>query len=306
MDTRQTLKPLHYRGRFAPSPTGPLHLGSLYTALASFLAAKAQGGDWLLRIDDVDAPRTVKGAADAIQRTLEHFGLHWDGPVTYQSHGLEHYQAGLHQLQQQGQLYRCTCSRKTLAALPAHASGHTPYPGTCRSRHHDPQQTGAWRVISTGAMLGITDRLQGQQHWDLQREFGDFIVFRRDGVFAYHLATVLDDSRAGVTEVLRGFDLLESTPPQLHLQQLLGLPTPAYCHIPIIVDRHGVKLSKQNLAAPVDGRDAAGVLLTLLGLLRQSPPPELTGTRPAEILAWAVSAWDISRLVGSTAVLAPP
>ncbi|MFM8330761.1 MAG: tRNA glutamyl-Q(34) synthetase GluQRS [Candidatus Methylumidiphilus sp.] len=294
-----------YRGRFAPSPTGPLHLGSLYTALAGFLEARSRRGEWLLRIDDADTPRVAPGAGDSIRRTLERLGLFWDGPLVFQSRCFDAYHDALQALQRQGLLYRCTCSRKTLSALPRAATGHAPYPGTCRLNGCDPSQPYALRVMAAGATISITDRLQGPQRWNLAEEQGDFIVFRRDGIYAYHLATVVDDARAGVTEVLRGFDLLDSTPPQIHLQRLLGLPTPAYCHVPVIVDRHGVKLSKQNLAAPVDGRDPAAVLLSLLSLLRQAPPAELVDAPVAEILAWAIASWDIAKLSGAAAVAEP-
>ena len=288
-----------YRSRFAPSPTGPLHLGSLFTALAGFLQAKSSRGEWLLRIDDADGPRVALGAVDSIPRTLEQFGLAWDGPVVFQSRCLEAYQAALKQLDEAGWLYPCTCSRKTLSALPRSSFGHTPYPGTCRHANHDRRQAHALRVVTDGAQIAFTDKLQGPQNWDLTEECGDFIVFRRDGIVAYHLATVIDDWQAGITEVLRGFDLLDSTPQQIHLQQLLGLPTPDYRHIPVIVDRHGIKLSKQNLAKPVEASNPSTILFTLLGLLGQSPPRELEDAPPAEILDWAIKAWDISRLSGN-------
>lgn len=288
-----------YRGRFAPSPTGPLHLGSLYTALAGFLQAKSNQGEWLLRVDDADLPRVTPGATDCILRALERFGLTWDGSVVLQSHKLEAYQAALRQLDDAGWLYACTCSRKTLSALPRRSlTGNAPYPGTCRFASHEPNQAHALRVVTEGSLVSFEDKLQGPQQWDIAEEFGDFIVFRRDGIVAYHLATVIDDWQAGVTEVLRGCDLLESTPLQIHLQQLLGLPTPVYRHIPIIVDCHGIKLSKQNLAMPVTEGNPSRILSLLLGMLGLSPPEELRNAPPAEIIAWAVTAWDISRLSG--------
>lgn len=292
-----------YRGRFAPTPSGPLHLGSLYTALAGFLQAKAHGGEWLLRIDDADTPRVAPGAADAIVRALERFGLGWDGPVVFQSQEFGAYQAALGQLDAAGLLYPCTCSRKTLAALPR-VGGHSRYPGNCRHANRDRREPHALRVIAHDADILLEDKLQGPQSWNPARDFGDFIVFRRDGIFAYHLATVMDDAQAGITEVLRGHDLLESTPLQVHLQGLLGLPTPVYLHIPIIIDRHGAKLSKQNLAAPVDGLEVSATLHGLLRLLGHPPPSELRQAPKEEILAWAVAAWDPARLSG-TAVAEP-
>lgn len=293
-----------YRGRFAPSPTGPLHLGSLYTALAGFLQAKSHGGEWLLRIDDADTPRVAAGAADSIKHTLERFALHWDGPVVYQSQEADAYPAALEQLDQAGLLYPCACSRKTLAALPRAALSPAAYPGTCRHARHPRSQPHALRVLVGDAVIQFADRLQGPQRWALARDFGDFIVFRRDHIVAYHLATVVDDARAGVTEVLRGCDLLDSTPLQIHLQNLLGLPTPAYLHIPVIVDNLGVKLSKQNLAEAVDGRNPSATLRLLLPLLGLSPPATLDHAPPAEILAWAVAHWDPARLSG-TAIAEP-
>lgn len=277
-----------------------MHLGSLYTALASFLDAKSNRGEWLLRIDDADGPRQAAGAADSILRTLERFGLAWDGPVAFQNHALEAYHAALSQLEAAGQLYPCVCSRKKLSDLPRSHGGHAVYPGTCRLAGRDRRQAHALRVVTEGARITFNDRLQGPQSWNLAEEFGDFIVFRRDGIVAYHLATVVDDFAAGITDIVRGFDLLDSTPPQIHLQQLLGLPTPGYGHIPVVVDRHGVKLSKQNLAKPVNPDHPSPVLIGLLELLGQPAPKELAHAPPAEILEWAVSAWDISRLSGSS------
>ncbi len=298
MSARQSQGKEKYRGRFAPSPTGPLHLGSLYTALAGFLQAKSHQGEWLLRLDDADAPRVAKGASDRIMRTLERFALYWDGPVVYQSRHTEAYQAALDRLDAAGWLYPCTCSRKDLAALCHNPTDRAAYPGICRNARRNRRQPHALRVITDHALIGVEDKLQGPHRWNLAVEIGDFIVYRRDRIVAYHLATVIDDWRAGVTEVLRGFDLLESTPPQIHLQTLLGLPTPDYLHIPVIVDRQGAKLSKQNLAEAVDGRHPSPTLFALLGLLKQDPPLELYNAPPEEILAWAVEHWDASRLSG--------
>jgi glutamyl-Q tRNA(Asp) synthetase len=221
-----------------------------------------------------------------------------------QSQRGEAYQAALERLDAAGLLYPCTCSRKTLAALPRAASESAPYPGICRAAKRGRREPHSLRVLATDAEVLLEDRLQGTRHWNLAREFGDFIVFRRDRVVAYHLATVVDDAEAGVTEVLRGCDLLASTPLQIHLQRLLGLPTPDYCHVPVVVDRYGVKLSKQNLAEAVDGKDPSATLCALLRLLRHPPPPELCQAPPTEILAWAAAAWDLSRLP-KTALPAP-
>jgi glutamyl-Q tRNA(Asp) synthetase len=285
-----------YRGRFAPSPTGPLHLGSLYTALAGFLQAKAAGGEWLLRIDDVDPYRTAPGAADRIRHSLEALGLHWDGPTLYQSSRSERYRAALAELQSRELVYPCTCSRKDLAgsgpAIPV-------YPGFCRNKKLSThRQSHALRILTEGAGIAFQDRIQGRIGQDLERDVGDFILFRRDQVYAYHLATVLDDAEQGITEVLRGFDLLDSTPRQIFLQRCLDLPEPTYAHIPILVDRSGQKLSKQSFAPEAETRDPGGLLFHLLGLLRQDPPAELASAPAPEILEWAIAHWDLSRLIG--------
>ncbi|CAI8965447.1 tRNA glutamyl-Q(34) synthetase GluQRS [Methylocaldum szegediense] len=286
-----------YRGRFAPSPTGPLHLGSLYTALASFLQAKSQQGEWLLRIDDVDPFRTATDSSDRILRTLEAFGLHWDGPILYQSEQFEVYRAALERLDAQGLLYACTCSRKDLAAL-SDANAHTSiYPGFCRSKKNQPRPDHhALRILVKDTPITFEDALQGVQTQNLAKDVGDFVVFRRDRVYAYHLATVLDDSAQGITEVVRGVDLLDSTPRQVYLQQLLDLPTPAYAHVPILVNRSGLKLSKQTYADPVDVKNASSTLVDLLTLMNQDPPADLRSAHTSEILDWAIHNWDLSRL----------
>jgi glutamyl-Q tRNA(Asp) synthetase len=291
-----------YRGRFAPSPTGALHLGSMYTALASFLQAKSRQGQWLLRLDDVDTPRVAAGAADAIRRTLERHALHWDEAVVVQSRRTEAYQAALGQLEADGWLYPCSCSRKELATLPRLTTDRVVYPGTCRNARISRRRPHALRVRAGNAIISAEDKLQGPQSWDIEYEVGDFVVLRRDGIVSYHLATVIDDWGSGVTEVLRGCDLLESTPQQMYLQSLLGLPRPDYLHIPIIVDRQGIKLSKQNLAKAVDARNPSTTLFKLLLSLNQSPMVDLCGAPPEEILAWAAKTWDISKLSGLTVV----
>jgi glutamyl-Q tRNA(Asp) synthetase len=291
----------NYRGRFAPSPTGPLHLGSLYTALASFLQAKSHRGEWRLRIDDVDPFRTVADSADRILRTLEAFRLYWDGPILYQSERLEAYHAALERLDNQKRLYVCTCSRKDLAAL---SGGNTEiYPGFCRNENKK-RLAGphALRVITEDAPVTFEDMLQGLVTQNLAKDVGDFIAFRRDEVYAYHLATVLDDCDQGITEVVRGVDLLDSTPRQIYLLRLLGLPTPAYAHVPILLDQMGLKLSKQTYADPVDGQNPSSTLVSLLSLLNQNPPQDLQSAKTEEVLDWAIRNWDISRLLAQRAI----
>jgi glutamyl-Q tRNA(Asp) synthetase len=280
-----------YRGRFAPSPTGPLHLGSLYTALAGFCEARRRGGVWLVRIDDADRLRCRQAHADSILRTLEAHGLWWDEAVLFQSRRDEIYRAALERLAAGRRVFPCTCPRRELAA-----SGQV-YSGRCRTRYpRPPAGEHALRLRVDGAVVGFDDRLQGRIEQDLGSEVGDFIVCRRDGIPAYHLATVVDDAEQGVTEVLRGVDLLDSTPRQILLQDCLGLPRPEYCHIPVLTDRGGIKLSKQAGARPVDPDSPSENLWTLLGLLGFTPDPDLCGAKPAGILDWAVARWDIRRL----------
>jgi glutamyl-Q tRNA(Asp) synthetase len=291
-----------YRGRFAPSPTGPLHLGSLYTALAGFLQAKVHRGQWLLRIDDVDPYRIARGSADRIKASLEILGLHWDGPIVHQSGRAEAYDAALTALQSGGLVYSCTCSRKELADSDAGGV----YPGFCRSGQAAPDKPASLRILTQGARIAFNDRVQGRTEQNLETEVGDFILFRRDLVFAYHLATVLDDAEQGITEVLRGIDLLDSTPRQIYLQRCLGLPEPGYAHIPVLVDANGQKLSKQSHAPEAEIRNAGGLLYYLLTLLNQDPPAELASAPPAEILPWAIAHWELGRLSGLRQVIVDP
>lgn len=278
-----------YVGRFAPSPTGALHLGSLYTALASYLDARARRGLWRLRIDDVDTPRNEAGASDRILATLDAYGLHWDGPVYYQSQHLSDYEQALARLQRQDLLYPCICSRKRLAELPGR---HDVYPGLCRNLTTPPSDRPyALRVKSRDLDIVFDDRAQGVIQQNLAAEHGDFILKRKEGIVSYQLACVIDDDLQGVNAVVRGFDLVDSTPKQIFLQQLLGLPTPSYLHVPIIVDSQGYKLSKQTLAEAVSPQHAPAVTFKLLQLLGQQPPLELQGASCAELLAWGAQNW---------------
>lgn len=279
-----------YRGRFAPTPSGPLHLGSLLTALASFLEARSRRGAWLVRIDDLDPYRTRPGAADRILASLEALGLTWDESVYFQGRRREAYQASLDGLRQQGLVYACGCSRRELA-------GAGVYPGHCRGRNR-PFVSGrhALRVSTAGCAIAFQDRVQGRMEQQLDHDVGDFILYRRDGVFAYHLATVLDDAAQGVTEVLRGSDLLDSTPRQIYLQDLLGLPRPSYAHTPVLIDADDRKLSKRTLAPEAETRHPGHILDYLLSLLRHPLPAELRHAPAGEMLAWAIDHWRLSRL----------
>lgn len=246
-----------YRGRFAPSPTGPLHLGSLVTALASWLDARAHGGDWLVRIEDIDYPRCVKGADFDILQTLERLGLRPDEAPEWQSRRESLYADALRRLDTSGQLYPCGCSRKEIADSLVHVRERHQtlgYPGTCRNGLHG-KLPRAWRVrVPDGlaATICFDDRWQGRQCQDLETELGDFVLRRADGLWAYQLAVVVDDAAQGITHIVRGSDLLDSTPRQIHLQHLLGLPTPSYLHVPVVVNAEGEKLSKQSGAQAID------------------------------------------------------
>lgn len=293
-----------YIGRFAPSPTGPLHFGSLYTALASFLQARSHQGLWRLRIDDLDQPRNVPGAADAILKTLENFHLHWDGEVIYQSRQTDSYHAALQQLLADGLVYRCVCTRKTLTRYRhEHPDKAHLYPGICRATTNSRQTPYALRIKTGPHAIRFHDALQGVIEHSLAGQHGDFIVLRRDNIIAYQLAAAVDDRQEKITEVVRGYDLLDSTPKQLYLQQLLGYPSPRYMHVPVIVDAQGQKLSKQSYAEAVDRREAKTVLFEALVLLRQQPPAELRGAPIADLLNWAITHWRPAPLLNKRAIM---
>ena len=278
-----------YIGRFAPSPTGPLHFGSLLSALASYLDARAHHGRWLLRIEDIDPPREQPGATAAIVAALRAHGLQWDGEILYQSQRGAAYREALDRLHAAGLLFYCTCSRAELA-------GHTVYPGTCRARQEPPTAPYAVRVRVTAATVGFDDRVQGHYQQRLVDEVGDFVIFRKEGLPSYQLAVVVDDAAQGVTQVVRGSDLLDSTPRQLYLQQNLRLPTPDYTHIPVIANSAGPKLSKHTFAAPLDEYRAADNLLTALAFLEQPLPPADNCTTVAGVLDWAIAHWRVDSI----------
>lgn len=281
-----------YTGRFAPSPTGKLHFGSLIAALASYADARHHAGRWLLRIEDIDTPRNVAGAADSIVATLRRLGFVWDGEIVWQSSRLPRYAEALSRLTRQGDAYACCCSRRELATAPLARDGARIYPGTCRDGLPPGREARAWRVRVRGEVT-FEDRVQGPQGDDLEVAFGDFVILRADGQFAYQLAVVVDDADAGVTHVVRGADLLDSTGRQIYLQRRLGLATPHYLHVPVVVNAAGEKLSKQTLAAAIDDQPPARLLLAALRFLGQNPPVSLTDAEPAEILDWAVAHWSV-------------
>ncbi|MGE3296667.1 MAG: tRNA glutamyl-Q(34) synthetase GluQRS [Porticoccaceae bacterium] len=281
-----------YTGRFAPSPTGPLHLGSLASALASFLDARAHQGRWLLRIEDIDPPREVPGAAASIARQLDAHGLHWDGEILYQSGRATRYRDALQRLAARGLLFLCDCTRERLRRLDGN------YDGACRDRvliDPDREHPGySIRVRTDDApAVHFSDWLRGRSTvTHLERTGGDFVVRRRDGLFAYQLATAVDDAAQGITHVVRGNDLLESTPRQIFLLRALGLPVPAYGHVPVMTDSIGRKLSKQNHAPALDAAHARGNVYRALIWLGQKPPSAAAHASVAELLRWASQHWS--------------
>jgi glutamyl-Q tRNA(Asp) synthetase len=280
-----------YVGRFAPSPTGPLHFGSLIAAVASFLEARTRGGRWLLRIEDIDPPREQTGATQIILQAMESYGFEWDGPVIYQSNSRSSHDAALATLLAAGSAYRCGCSRRNLGPV---------YPGTCREGTQAAET--ALRVLTNSAEVSFVDELQGQQTQRLETEFGDFVVLRKDGLIAYQLAVVVDDHLQGITDVVRGIDLMDSTPRQIWLQQLLGYPTPKYVHIPVATNALEQKLSKSHGAGGIPLTDVTSTLHSALATLGQRPPSELANVSVAEIWAWAIENWNIAVLSEQTQI----
>ena len=288
-----------YVGRFAPSPTGPLHFGSLLAAVASYLRARIHGGRWLVRIEDIDPPREQPGAAEAIIEALDCYGFEWDGPILYQSASTEIHAAARDRLLGTGDAYRCSCSRRDLADCPRGPLGQI-YPGTCRSGCAGGEY--AIRVKTNDAPVGFIDGLQGPQEQRLESQSGDFVIWRRDGLAAYHLAVVVDDYQQGITEIVRGVDLLDSTPRQIWLQRTLGYPTPVYRHIPVIVVPDGRKLSKSTGAAAVPLDTPGPVLADALRALGQPLPDTLTLAPTREIWEWAGQHWRDDPLARMTEI----
>ena len=271
------------RGRYAPTPNGPLHLGSVVAALASHLSARHRGGEWHVRIDDVDVVRAVPGAADAILRELERLALPWDGPVVRQRDNTERYRDALARLERGGWTFGCACTRRE--------AGPGPYPGTCRNGTARPVRSVRMRA---DARIAFRDAVQGEVVVDLPAETGDFIVYRADRVHAYHLAAAADDAALGVTEIVRGADLLASTGPQVHVRRALGLPSPAWAHVPVATTAAGAKLAKSSAARPSAERPAAEVLRAALGFLGH-PPPAGIGD-PAALVDWGIRHWNLARV----------
>jgi len=284
-------------GRFAPTPSGPLHFGSLVTALASYCHAISQQGQWLIRIEDVDTPRVVDGSLHRILNDLEVFGFEWDGEIIYQSDQFERYRDVLNQLLTQGHAYACECSRRTLreAKVKTGPLGMI-YPGICRGKRLSRESHSIRINTESIGELGYPDQLFGKIEIDIPEQAGDFVIRRADGIYAYHLAVVLDDELQGINQVVRGADLLEATCLHLYLQQLLNFRTPEYLHIPLVRNSNGDKLSKQTGATAVDKNQAASLLVCALRTLGQPVEQGLEQGTASEVVQYAVKSWDHQRI----------
>lgn len=294
-----------YTGRFAPSPTGLLHIGSLLTAVASYADARSNGGKWLVRMEDLDPPREMSGASSHILHTLEAFGFEWDGEVAYQSRRYALYEETLCRLQTAGLVYPCHCSRKDWQAGARRGADGFVYNGRCRHPGQRPAPQGkqpAWRIRVPDRDIGFSDGIVGDYAQNLARDIGDFVLLRADGYWAYQLAVVADDAEQGVTHIVRGQDLLVSTPRQIYLQQCLGVPTPQYAHLPLLTNAQGQKWSKQTLAPTLDLNRREQLLRQVFRYLNLPEAPETD--RPAELLDWAVAHWDMDK-VPKHAITAP-
>jgi glutamyl-queuosine tRNA(asp) synthetase len=284
--------PTDYIGRFAPSPTGLLHIGSLLTALASYADARANRGKWLVRMEDLDPPREMPGAAAHILHTLEAFGFEWDGEVVWQSRRHSLYRDALGRLKEKGLLYPCYCSRKDWQAAAVQGADGFVYNGRCRRPEDRPHtdKPPAWRIRVNDETIGFDDGIVGHYAQNLARDIGDFVLLRADGFWAYQLAVVADDADQGITHIVRGQDLLVSTPRQIYLQRCLGFATPHYAHLPLLVNKHGQKWSKQTLAPALDENHKEQLLRQVLQYLNLPPAPEVS--RPQALLSWAIEHWQ--------------
>jgi glutamyl-Q tRNA(Asp) synthetase len=285
-----------YRGRFAPSPTGPLHFGSLVAAVGSYLDAKSNHGEWLVRIEDLDWQREMPGAASQILHTLERLGLEWDGEIIYQSRRLGIYQDALDALKERELIYPCICSRKEVADSSIIGLSGPIYPGTCLKNPVPENKMHALRIRTNNDLIEFDDRLRGYYSQRLSSDSGDFILRRADGMYAYQLAVVVDDAEQKITHVVRGADLLDSTPRQIFLQRLLRYSTPRYLHLPIVTNRAGEKLSKQTGAAAIDLLDARAQLADTLHFLGQSPPKEVIEGNLSAFWQWAQENWQVNQI----------
>ncbi|MDO9366248.1 MAG: tRNA glutamyl-Q(34) synthetase GluQRS [Methylotenera sp.] len=292
-------------GRFAPSPTGPLHFGSLVAAVASYLEVKTHRGQWLLRIEDLDKPREIKGAADNILHSLEKFGFEWDGEVLYQSQRNDLYADAFNSLKNKQLIYPCTCTRKEITDTSNQFGiDGIIYPGTCLSHPLKPNVANAWRIKTNTLEIGFVDAIQGEIKQTLNQNVGDFILKRADGLFTYQLAVVVDDAAQGITHIVRGADLLDSTPRQIYLQQLLGFSTPRYAHVPVASNAEGEKLSKQTLARPIEASVANRHLYDALCFLGQKPPATIKSATLNEMWRWAFLYWNLEAVPKTRQMLA--
>lgn len=293
----KTIRKTSVIGRFAPSPTGPLHFGSLIAALGSFLLAKSSGGRWLLRIEDLDLPRVAPGAIEAQLRDLENLGLTWDAEVVYQSRRVERYLEVLEDLKRRGLSYPCSCSRREIIASAPHLGEEGPvYPGTCRSGPAGTRKSWATRLKVPDREISFCDGVLGRQAQNLAKDVGDFILHRADGVFAYQLAVVVDDLDAGVNQVVRGADLLGSSARQVYLWELLGRTAPEYYHLPMVLGPDGDKLSKRHGGPAISSGSASTLLFSALSFLGQAPAGELKNAAPEELLAWGVENFRVGQV----------
>jgi glutamyl-Q tRNA(Asp) synthetase len=301
--------PPRYRGRFAPSPSGTLHFGSLVAAVASFVDARAAGGQWLVRIEDLDPPRERPGAADRILFTLDRLGLGWDGPVLRQSTRSGAYARALGRLRREGRIRECFCARAALAALPENvrreAGDDLFHPAACISGSTEGNPRPALRFRVPGQEVVFRDRVQGAVRINVAATVGDFVLRRKDGLYAYQLAVVVDDEEQGITHVVRGADLLQSTPRQILLQQALGMSGVEYMHVPLAVNTSGLKLSKSSDAPGLAAASSTRQIVAALQFLGQDPPEGLEAASVDEVLAWAVSNWHPERFAGVAFAAAP-
>lgn len=292
-----------YRGRFAPTPSGPLHAGSLLTALASWLCARAAGGRWLLRIDDLDAARCRPEHATHILQQLQAHGLYWDESPRWQSQQVEHYRAALAMLESAEQLYRCRCTRAVLAREQHSGVDGSVYSGRCRQLGIRGGDTALRLRVAPGTAV-LADAAQGRLTRDIERDIGDFVLRRRDGIIGYHLACAIDEHQQGITEVVRGADLIGPTFCQQQIFTALGLQAPTYRHLPLLLDAHGRKLSKQNHAPLIDPTQAPANLHASLRRLGQNPPDTLSTDTVDTVLNWALAHWNPSRIPSGHSVAA--
>ncbi|MCL2021401.1 MAG: tRNA glutamyl-Q(34) synthetase GluQRS [Betaproteobacteria bacterium] len=288
-----------YRGRFAPTPSGPLHFGSLIAALASCLEARIRRGLWFVRMEDADFPRNRPGAETAILRALETYGFAWDGEVIRQSQRLDAYHAALERLKGAGRLYPCACSRKKIAAHnpPVAIDGGLVYPGFCHAGLPPGQSARVWRMrIDKPTTICFTDSIQGEISQNLAHEVGDFPLWRTEGLFTYQLTVVVDDAWQDISHIARGADLIDSTARQIYLQTALAYTTPTYAHLPVVTNQAGEKLSKQTHAAPLEASHAAADLTFALQFLGQCPPIALARANVRTVWEWALENWDMGKI----------